>query len=239
MSRRVLVLGALLAGPMLAAGCESTKERAAKVSAGGSKAFEERDLEIRRDRDVRVLETTVLTDPNGTAVVVEMRNEGKESRAQVPVSFTVRGQGPGVVYRNNDPGLQASLLRAPVLPAGHKVTWIHDQVLAPGGTRASAIAGTGKPVAGELPVLTVTKVRLAGDPVSGLAAAGKVRNDSEVTQTDLVVYAVARKGDRLVAAGRAIVPRLAAGRSAGFRVFFIGNPKGARLGVSVPPSVLS
>jgi hypothetical protein len=59
-----------------------------------------------------------------------------------------------------------------------------------------------------------------------------------VTQLELVVYAVARRGGRIAAAGRAIVPQAPAGASTPFQVFFIGDPKGAQLSLTAPPTTL-
>ena len=70
-------------------------------------------------------------------------------------------------------------------------------------------------------------------------AIGNVANRSAVEQRRLVVFAVARKGDRVVAAGRAIVERLAPGKSAHFTAFLIGDPRGAELSAAAPPTVVS
>ena len=63
-------------------------------------------------------------------------------------------------------------------------------------------------------------------------------NRSDVEQRRLVVACVARRGGRVVAAGRAIVNRLAPGKSASYHVFFIGDPRGARMTVVAPPTVI-
>jgi hypothetical protein len=49
-----------------------------------------------------------------------------------------------------------------------------------------------------------------------------------------VVYAVARKGGRIVAAGRAVLPEVAPGASIPFQAYFVGNPSGARIQASAP-----
>jgi hypothetical protein len=58
-----------------------------------------------------------------------------------------------------------------------------------------------------------------------------------------VISCVARKGDRILAAGRGIVDRLApaagAKKPTTFTVFFIGDPKGAAVDCAAPPTVLS
>ena len=65
-----------------------------------------------------------------------------------------------------------------------------------------------------------------------------MRNRSEVDQRELVLYGVARKGGEIVAAGRAQVRRVKPGGSASFRMYFIGDPRGAELTISVPPTSL-
>jgi hypothetical protein len=54
------------------------------------------------------------------------------------------------------------------------------------------------------------------------------------------VFAVALKGDKVVAAGRALVPKVLPGDPAKkprFRLYFIGDPKGAKIDVTVAPNV--
>ncbi len=90
-----------------------------------------------------------------------------------------------------------------------------------------------------VPRITVTRPRLEQDPVSGVAAVGFAANRSKVEQRKLVVFAVARKGGRVVAAGRAQINRLKPGKRARYTIFFIGNPRGARISVEAPPTSLS
>jgi hypothetical protein len=84
----------------------------------------------------------------------------------------------------------------------------------------------------------VSRARLTGDVASGLEAIGTITNRSEREQRDLVLYCVARKGKRIVAAGRGQVPRLRAGQTKPFHIFFIGDPRGAELQVEAPPTTL-
>ena len=65
-------------------------------------------------------------------------------------------------------------------------------------------------------------------------ATGNVRNSSSVTQQNLVVYVVARKGTQVVAAGRATVPDVTAGATVPFQLYFVGDPNGARIEASAP-----
>ena len=61
--------------------------------------------------------------------------------------------------------------------------------------------------------IDLTRPRLEQDPVSGVAAVGFAANRSKVEQRKLVVFAVARKGARVVAAGRAQINRAEAGQA--------------------------
>jgi hypothetical protein len=87
--------------------------------------------------------------------------------------------------------------------------------------------------------VSVTRPRLEQDPVSGVAAVGFAANRSRVEQRKVVIFAVARKGRRVVAAGRAQINRLKAGQRARFTIFFIGDPRGARISLEAPPTTMN
>jgi hypothetical protein len=86
--------------------------------------------------------------------------------------------------------------------------------------------------------VVLSRTRLSSDPVSGAEAVGLADNRSKVELRKLIVFAVARRGGRVVAAGRAQIPRLKAGKRAKFHAYLIGNPRGARVEVSAPPTSL-
>ena len=94
-----------------------------------------------------------------------------------------------------------------------------------------------RPAPRALPQIDVSNLKVEGDPSSGLAVVGDVVNRSQVEQRRLVVFVVGRQGAKVVAAGRAIVPKLGPGAKAHFSAFPIGNPTGARLEASAPPTV--
>jgi hypothetical protein len=76
----------------------------------------------------------------------------------------------------------------------------------------------------------------------GAYAKGTIANRSSVAQKRIVITCVARDGGRVVAAGRAVIDRLEPAASlkkpTTFTVFFIGDPRQARLDCSAPPTVL-
>ncbi len=69
-----------------------------------------------------------------------------------------------------------------------------------------------------------------------MGVAGTVSNRSQVTQQKLVVYVLALRSGHVVAAARSVLTELAAGASAPFQAFFAGDPRGATLQASAPPS---
>jgi hypothetical protein len=189
---------------------------------------------------VKILSTDVLQDENGTAAVVRLRNVSKSALWQLPVAIDVRGAGRKSLFRNDQPGLEPTLAHIPLLRPRETFTWVNDQVAATGKPKAvTAKIGRGSAIkdAG-IPKILLSSTRLENDPVSGVAAVGFAANRSKVEQRKLVVFVVARRGGRVVAAGRAQIPKLKPGKRAKFQAFFIGNPRGARLELSAPPSVV-
>jgi hypothetical protein len=195
----------------------------------------------RQSKDVKVLSTDAVQDENGTAAVVRVRNTSKSALAQVPVTVDVRGaRASRSLFRNDDAGLEPSLVRVPLLRPGEEFEWVNDQIAVaekPGSVKAKV--GEAKSVASDIPRVTVTRPRLEQDPVSGVAAVGFAANRSKVEQRKLVIFAVARKGGRVVAAGRAQINRVKPRKRARYTIFFIGNPRGARISLEAPPTTLN
>jgi hypothetical protein len=229
--RLVLVLAALAL-----AGCESNyarNERAARegrrlVAAGGKvKAGA-------RNPDVHVRRSVIVRGPGGgLAAVVELRNEGREAQAAVPLLIDVRDAKGASVYRNDLKGLQPALQQAALVPPRRSVWWVNDQLL--GVTSAgevSAQVGRGKLVR------RVPRVALRGVELSDGTLSGTVDNRSGTLQRNVAIFAVASRGDRIVAAGRALVAKAAPppAKPARFSLLFVGDPAGARIQMTVAPS---
>ncbi|HEX7291989.1 MAG TPA: hypothetical protein VF250_12760 [Conexibacter sp.] len=237
----LLPLLVLALAPLLS-GCESSQAKSARLEREGARSLaDERGLVVRaQNRDVRAVHTSVVQDENGTAVVVVLRNAASRPVGRVPIAIDVQGAGGKSVYRNDVPGLDPSLVEATGVPAHGELAWVNDQVTPAGDPKQvdARIGAARGDAPRELPRLDVTQPRLVLDRVTGVEAIGRVTNRSKVEQRRLVVACVARKGDRVVAAGRAIVNRLAPGKSAPYHVFFIGDPRGARITVVAPPTVI-
>jgi hypothetical protein len=236
-----LPLVALLpAAALVVAACDSTQEKAEKLQKSGSKAFTAKGLRVTElSKDVEVRGKALFTDQNGTAVAVRLENTSDKTLHNVPIAVNVMNRKGKSVYKNDFPGLDPALVGISILRPGERVTWVNDQVLATGKpAKVKVRVGQAGEAPGALPRVDITAPRFEQDPVSGLSVVGRAHNRSDVLQRQLTLYAVARKGDRIVAAGRGGIERLRPGRRAGYQIFFIGNPKGARVELAAPPTTL-
>ena len=222
--------------------CESTQDRSAQLQKQGAKVLAaQHGLSITTvSRDVHIERTDVVTDANGTAAAVVLRNLRPNPLGTVPIAINVTGPGGKSVFRNDTPGLQPSLVSVAALPPHGVITWVNDQVTP--DSRATAVKATagagggGAPPA--LPTLKIGAPRLTNDPISGAEVVGKITNASNVAQAKLFIYVSAWRGSKLVSAGRGAIQRLNPGASAPYHVYLIGNPAGASFTVDAPPTVL-
>lgn len=240
---------ALALAALALCGCETTAEKSAKLekaakqrerAGGNSGALARRGVSVTHESGkVKVLATAVLHSDEGAAAVVTLHNASATTLRDLPIEITVKDARGAAIYTNNVPGLAAALASVPLLPAHATTTWIDDQIQATGiPASVTAKVGEGAAVAGAIPRLTIQAAHLFDDPTSGQGAEGEIVNHSTVDQEDLVVYAVARRRGKIVAAGRAVVPTASAGASTRFQAYFVGNSAGTQLAVSVLPSTL-
>jgi len=235
---------AALAGVALSA-CASTQDKAAIVRARGDRAAAGRHgLKITRTNPhVKVLGKTILHDANGTAVAVELENRGRQAESQVPIAIRLADATGKTVFANDAPGLEPALVSMPLIPTRKASYWVHNQIITTKTpTKLDVVVGAARPmpVPANPPHITLSKIKLDKDS-SGAFVTGLVHNRSKVLQKRVTIFCVAKKGGRVVAAGRAVVDKLPASpmpKPIHFSVYFIGNPAGATLDFSVPPVVL-
>lgn len=222
-------------------GCESTQDKSARLGREVKAAKAETGLVVTKDAaEVEVRGSTVLQDANGAAIVVEVHNQSSAPLLQLPIATTVQDGASKPVYANDTPGLDPSLVSVPALAGGETLTFVNDQVTLAGEGKAvvARVGAGGKPGPSSLPEMEVSGLKTAEDPGGGgLTVVGSVANRSQVEQRRLVVFVVGRKNGKVVSAGRAIVEQLEPGKSVNFSVFPIGDPTGAELSASAPPTV--
>jgi hypothetical protein len=239
---------ALAALALALTGCETTAEESAKIERAakrrervdGKGQLAQHGLTITRpSTKVEVTAAQLLTSAEGAAAVVSLRNNSATTLRDLPIEITVRDAAGGSLYTNDVPGLSSPLVSIALIPAHGSTTWIDDQIQ-PNGTPKSVVAkiGEGTPVTGPVPQLIVQGTHLFEDPTSGAGAEGEVENRSGVSQQELVVFALARRAGRIVAAGRAVLSSAPTGAATRFQAYFIGDPQGARIQASAPPTTL-
>jgi hypothetical protein len=222
------------------AGCESSQHKSARLEKSAKHSIAEQAHIVKRPSTlVSIQADTVLRTKDRAAAIITVRNKADRPIARVPIEIHVLGAGGEKLFGNDVPGLQTSLIEVPLIRARGSFTWVNDQLsLSSAPKKLEAMVGDPKQRVGGIPELRISKVQLHADPVSGIEAEGKVENRSKVKQVNLVVFGVARRGGKVVAAGRALVPKLKPGRKANFSIFWVGNPRGAKLEISAPPTVL-
>ena len=233
--------GALVA--LAAAGlaaCESTADKSAAIAAQGRAAVKGGGaLKITRNRDVRVVRSAVVRGAGGAvAVAVQLRNAGARAQRDVPVLIDVRDARGASVYSNAAVGLQPALQRLTLIRGRSSAWWVNDQVTASAPPRAVRVRAGAARVAGDAPQVALSRVRFDTD-ATGRFLTGTVVNHAHSVLRQVPIFAVATRGGRVVAAGRALVPKLpAAGarKATHFRLFFVGEPRGARLALTVAPT---
>lgn len=238
------VLAVLLVAAALA-GCQSTQEKAALVRAQGDEALAGRKgLKVMRvNRDVEVRDRTILRDRNGTAVVLELRNEGREDQADVPIAIELTDATGKRVFANDAPGLEKALVSMSFLPRNKPSYWVHNQIVASAAPERVSVK-IGMPRRADVPAdpprITLSNVEL-GEDADGAFVRGEVNNRSDVLQKRVTIFCVAKRDGRIVAAGRAVIEKLPPAptkKPVPFTVYFIGDPAGAELDFTVPPVVL-
>jgi hypothetical protein len=227
------------------AGCQSTQEKSAQLEKAAklherSSGPAARGLSITHpSKVVKVLATAVVHSSEGTAAAVTLRNISAQPLRNVPIEIHVRDAQGASIYTNDMPGLGAPLTSVATLPAHGELTWVDDQIQA-AGTPASveALVGEAPKAGGSVPRLQITGGHAVKDPANGPGAAGSLVNPSGLTQAQVVVYAVARRGAKIVGAGRAVLPEVPAHGSAPFQLYLIGEARGAQLELSAPATTL-
>jgi hypothetical protein len=227
-------------------GVETTPEKSARAAKKASKelAAQQQGLKIgKANASLKVEASAIVQDPNGVAAVVRLKNTGS-TQVTVPIAITVNDAAGKKLYANDIPGLDPSLTSLASVGAGQTLDWVNNQILV-GGKAAKVAAQIGAAKGkgpASLPKITIDGVTHGKDE-DGFYAHGTIANESDVSQKRLVVTCVARDGDKVIAAGRAVVEKLDPAKTlkkpTKFTVFFIGDPKNAKLDCSAPPTVLS
>ena len=242
MTRGLALALAAVAVAVALAGCESTQEKSAKLKAHAKHvALSSRGLQITRaSTHVTVLRAVTVSGSEGAAVAVTLRNRSARALHDVPIAVSVTSATGQTLYQNNTAGLEAALTSVPSIAPHQTITWVDDQVPPTrGSARASAHVGEAASSSAALPALSVAGTQPTQDPSNGAGARATLSNRSTIAQHSLLVYAIARRAGRIVGAGRAVIPEVAAGGSAPVQVYFTGESRGASLELEPSPTTFA
>jgi hypothetical protein len=231
----------VLLAPLALAACESTADKSARIGREGRKAVQDAGtLKLGRPNPtIRVQRAVMVHGAGGAlAAAVQVRNTGASAQADVPLLIDVHGAHGASLYRNDAVGLQPALQRLALAPGHTTMWWVNDQVTAAqAATSVHARVGAARRVA-HPPDIALTDPSFSEEAGSRFLT-GTLVNRSSAVLRGVLVFGVALKGSRVVAAGRALVaklpPSIARGRPVHFRLFFVGNPRGARVILTVAP----
>lgn len=216
--------------------CESSQETNAKLEkiakreARQQTATEHGVAITKLSSKLTVLGTAVVSSTEGAAAVVTVHNRSAIALRDAPIAITIAGAAGAAAYSNNIPGLAKPQVSLPLVPAHGQLTWVDDQV--PPGSYVANVStklGEGEPLSGPAPKLTVSGVKLSEEGVSEASVEGHVISSSGQEAREVVVYAIARRKGKVVAAGSALVPQVLSGPGTRFQLYFIGSPRGAQL----------
>jgi hypothetical protein len=235
-----LAFGAV-ASALALGGCQSTQERSAELQRQAKHdVLALQGVSVTKENpSIEVLQSAIVRSREGTAVVVALRNTSSRALENAPIEITVRDAHGSVVFQNDASGLEPSLTTVALLRPGQETIWVDDQVQATGTPiSASALVGEATKASGTVPRLSIASTHISTEAGAAAMLTGTVANRSQTTQQNLVVYAVARRGAKIVAAGRAVLPEVPAGTSSGtkvpFQIYLVGDPSGAQIQTSAP-----
>jgi hypothetical protein len=237
--RRLAAIG--MAGLLASAltGCESSQSKSARLAKEAKTTLTAKGLTVTtQNPDVKVDDGIVLHDKYGSAAIVEVQNTSSTAQVGLPIAIAVTDKSGKTAFKNDAAGLEKGLTHLDYLPPKAHVAWVNNQVKVddPKSVEAKVGPSAGKAPA-KVPELVVSNVHYENDP-DGVVVKGQVTNRSSILQRNVTVFIVARKGGRIVAAGRAGIEKIKPGKPAKFTSFFTGDPKGAKLEIFAPPSVL-
>ncbi len=225
----------LLAGLALSA-CTSSQDKARAIRERAIATAPKPLVISKPNKDVKVGDVTLLHDRNGDAIVVPLTNETDKLMVSLPILVEVKS-GKQIVYANDTAGLDYALNHVALIKPHETLYWVNDQVTAEGNTAKVEVGQPEvKPPSGPLPQYSVSDPRFGHD-FSGVKVSGVVKTESKLDQSHLILFAVARRGGRIVAAGRGQIKKLKAeAKPAPYVIYFIGDPTGSDVTIQAPPT---
>jgi len=240
--KRALVVVGCGALAVTASACESTESESARIGRQAGAAEVVGSLKLgKTDRDVRVSDVTPLSGGGRKAIAVKLTQGSSRTQREVPLLVQELGAGGKVVY-SNATGAETLLQRITLLPAHKSIWWVDDEVLTnQSASSAQVTVGTGRRVASNTRAgaLSATSTGVTGQAGSNSVGAELV-NHTGKAQSGAPVFAVALRGSKIVAAGRAVVASLPAhGAAATLNIPLVGDATGAKIELTALPGPIA
>ncbi len=241
--KRALVVVGCGALTVTLAACESTESESAKI---------EREAQVAREHEpgalkigagnpsVRVSQVTLLKGGGRNAVALRLSSSSTHPQANLPLLVEVKGKEGKLLYTNQPGGTDPRLQHMGLLPAHASGWWVDDQMLiVQPSTGVHVRVGAAAKTASRHATATL-QAKTTHVAVSAGASTlnGELVNRDGRSQRDVSVYAVALRAGKVVAAGRALVPRLAGrrGASSRFQIPLIGDAAKAKIELTAVPT---
>jgi len=216
--------------------CTSSQDKARAIREHAQATAPKPLVIAKPNKGVKVGDTTLLHDQNGDAIVVPVTNETDKPMVSIPILVEIKN-GKQTLYKNDTAGIDYALNHIAVIKPHETFYWVNDQLTGQGKTAKVQVGDPEeKPPSGAVPSYTVSDPRFGHD-FSGVKVSGTVKTDSKIDQSHLILFAVARQGNQIVAAGRGQIKKLKHGaKPSPYVVYFIGDPTGADVTIQAPPT---
>ena len=234
---RVIVLAAGVVAGLTLSACTSSQDKARAIRERADATAPKPLVIKQQNKDVKVGGSTLISDQNGNAIVVPVTNESNKMMVSVPILVDVRDAKGTTVYKNATAGIDYALNHIALIQPHETFYWVNDQVTGQGKTVKVKVGDPEqKPPMGAFPKYTVSDPRFGHD-FSGIKVTGIVKSESKLDQSHLILFAVARQGSRIVAAGRGQIKKLKdEAKPAPYVIYFIGDPTGSDVTIQAPPT---
>jgi hypothetical protein len=237
--RQALVVVGMGALAVTASACESTESESAKIAAKAGAAEVTSTLKLgAANRDVRVSEVTLVSGAGRKAVAVKLTSSSSRAQREVPLLVKVTGAGGKLLY-SNATGAEVLLSHVTLLGPHSSTWWVDDEVLTSAAATAAKVSvGTGSSSRAHArsSALSAKTTHVAAQ-AGTTTVTGVVENHTGKAQTSVPVFAVALRGAKVVAAGRAVVASVPAGAGApaSFDVPLVGDATQAKVELTALP----
>jgi len=234
----LLLVGAL-------GGCvETTQQKNARAQLRDDRLLASRSsVHVNRpDQNVAVLKVRTLRTRASGAVAVTLRNDGSRPVSDLPLSVGVHTRAGSTAYLNAAPELPYFQTHIAGIGAIAEATWVFSRTgPIPNGRVFVRVGAPAIPVAKavtQLPAIASSVTSVRSRSRDRAIVSGQITNRSEAPQDGLEVYAYALSGDRLVAAGTALLESVGAGAKQAVQIAVLGNPGSATVHLETPPTTL-